>query len=202
MHGERESSELRPEVQVLHHSLDFSNFSRWPSSNSISTSLVSPVQSGKVTYSHAVRFTSWIKSERNQRFLQRWWIAITIVWECIRTLVVDQTFGKYGVNPYIYFALVMAIVIPYAIVTVRLLIAIVHRRLAQSLVYAFLAIVLHFAPDVYILVTADAVPDKLMDSFYFIVFVFAAIAIQGIIMKVRRQRRSALLGPEVSLSQE
>jgi hypothetical protein len=118
-----------------------------------------------------VRFTSWIKSERNQRFLQRWWIAITILWECIRTLVVDKTFGKYGVNPYIYFALVMAIVIPYAIVTVRLLVSIVHRRLPQSFI-------------------ANAVPDKLMESFYFIVFIFAAIALQGLVMKVKRQRKS------------
>ena len=137
-----------------------------------------------------MRFTSWIKSERNQRFLQRWWIAITILWECIRTLVVDKTFGKYGVNPYIYFALVMAIVIPYAIVTVRLLVSIVHRRLPQSFVYGLFAIVLHFAPDVYILFTANAVPDKLMESFYFIVFIFAAIALQGIVMKVKRQRKS------------
>ena len=143
-----------------------------------------------LSYPHAMRFTSWIKSERNQRFLQRWWIAITILWECIRTLVVDKTFGKYGVNPYIYFALVMAIVIPYAIVTVRLLVSIVHRRLPQSFIYGLLAIVLHFAPDVYILFTANAVPDKLMESFYFVVFIFAAIALQGIVMKVKRQRKS------------
>jgi len=143
-----------------------------------------------VTYSHSVRFTSWIKSERNQRFLQRWWIAITILWECIRTLVVDKTFGKYGVNPYIYFALVMAIVVPYAIVTVRLLVAIVNRLLTQALVYGFLAIVLHFAPDVYIVVTANEVPDKLMEIFFFIVFIFAAVALQGIVMKVKKQRKS------------
>lgn len=143
-----------------------------------------------MTYSHSVRFTSWIKSEGNQRFLQRWWIAITILWECIRTLVVDKTFSKYGVNPYIYFALVMVIVVPYAVVTVRLLVAIVHRRLAQAFIYGFLALVLHFVPDVYIVVTANAVPDKLMESFFFIVFIFAAIAFQGIVMKVRKQRKS------------
>lgn len=115
---------------------------------------------------------------------------ISILWECIRTLVVDKTFGRYGVNPYIYFALVMAIVVPYAIVTVRLLVAIVFRRWAQALIYGFLTLVLHFAPDVYIVATVSEVPDKLMDSFYFVVFIFAAIAIQGIIMKVRKQRKA------------
>jgi hypothetical protein len=142
-----------------------------------------------VSYSRTVRFTSWIKSERNQRFLQRWWIVITILWECIRTLVVDKTFGKYGVNPYIYFALVMAIVIPYAIVTVRLLVAIVNRNMSKVFVYGFLAIFLHFAPDVYIVLTANAVPDKLMESFYFIIFIFAAIALQGLLRKVKQQRK-------------
>jgi hypothetical protein len=137
-----------------------------------------------------VRFTSWIKSERNQRFFQRWWIAISILWECLRTLVVDKTFGKYGVNPYIYFALVMAIVVPYAIVTVRLIVAIVFRRWAQALIYGFLTIVLHFAPDVYIVATAREVPDKLMESFFFVVFIIAAVVVQGMIMKVRRQRKS------------
>ena len=137
-----------------------------------------------------MRFTSWIKSERNQRFFQRWWIAISILWECLRTLVVDKTFGKYGVNPYIYFALVMAIVVPYAIVTVRLIVGIVFRRWAQALIYGFLTIVLHFAPDVYIVATAREVPDKLMESFFFVVFIIAAVVVQGMIMKVRRQRKS------------
>ena len=84
----------------------------------------------------------------------------------------------------------MVIVVPYAVVTVRLLVAIVHRRLAQAFIYGFLALVLHFVPDVYIVVTANAVPDKLMESFFFIVFIFAAIAFQGIVMKVREQRKS------------
>jgi len=84
----------------------------------------------------------------------------------------------------------MAIVVPYAIVTVRLLVAIVHRRLGQAFIYGFLALVLHFAPDVYILITANAVPDKLMESFFFVVFIFAAVALQGIVMKVKKQRKS------------
>ena len=84
----------------------------------------------------------------------------------------------------------MAIVIPYAIVTVRLLVSIVHRRLPQSFIYGLIAIVLHFAPDVYIVMTANAVPDKLMESFYFIVFIFAAVAFQGLVGKARKQRKS------------
>jgi len=84
----------------------------------------------------------------------------------------------------------MAIVVPYAIVTVRLIVAIVFRRWAQALIYGFLTIVLHFAPDVYIVATAREVPDKLMESFFFVVFIIAAVVVQGMIMKVRRQRKS------------
>ncbi len=83
----------------------------------------------------------------------------------------------------------MAIVVPYAIVTVRLLVAIVFRRWTQALIYGFLTIVLHFGPDVYIVATAREVPDKLMESFFFVVFIFAAVVCQGIIMKVRKQRK-------------
>lgn len=91
----------------------------------------------------------------------------------------------------------MAIVVPYAIVTVRLLVAIVFRRWTRALIYGFLTIVLHFAPDVYIVATASEVPDKLMDSFYFVVFIFAAIAVQGMILKVREQRRSITHGHKI-----
>lgn len=114
---------------------------------------------------------------------------ITIAWECLRTVVVDKAFGKYGVNPYIYFTLVMAIAVPYAIVTVRLLVSIVHRRLKQAFIYGVLSIVLHFVPDLYIILAAKEVPPALFHTFLFIVFLFAIFALQGIVVKVKRQRK-------------
>ena len=131
----------------------------------------------------------WLKNEKHRKLVERWWVGIVIVWEVIRTLVVDRTFGKYGVNPWIYFAIVMTISVPYALCTAKLLFAIIEKHWRNGLIYGAIAIVFHFAPDAYILLSAKEVPRSLFDGFIFIVILFTVVGVRAIVLSIREHRR-------------
>jgi hypothetical protein len=136
-----------------------------------------------------VKLSSWLNSEKHRQLIERWWIGIVLVWDIFKTIVVDKTFAKYGVNPYIYFVIVIVIAVPYAISTAKMLFAIISNHWRNALSYGLVAVVLHFIPDIYILATAKQVPRSLFDSFLVMVVIFTVFAVHGIISKVREHRR-------------
>ena len=129
--------------------------------------------------------TGWLKSEKHRRIVERWWIAIVLVWDILKSLLVDKAFSKYGVNPYVYFAIVISIAIPYAIATAKLLFSLIEKHWRNAGIYGGIAIVLHFIPDIYILETAKQVPRSLFDGFILTIVIFSIIGIREIIVRIR-----------------
>jgi len=136
-----------------------------------------------------MKATSWLKSEKHRQLVERWWIAIVLLWDIFKTLVVDKTFAKYGVNPYIYFVIVICIAIPYAKSTAKMLFAILANHWRNALSYGAVAVVLHFVPDIYILVNAKKVPRSLFDSFIVMIIIFTIFAVHGVVTHVRSNRK-------------
>lgn len=136
-----------------------------------------------------MKITGWLKSEKHRQLIERWWIALVLLWDIAKTLVIDKTFAKYGVNPYIYFVIVITIAVPYAISTAKMLFAILANHWPNALKFGAVAVVLHFVPDIYILVTAKQVPRRLFDSFIVTIVIFSVFAVHGIFQKVREHRR-------------
>jgi hypothetical protein len=137
-----------------------------------------------------MKATSWLKSEQHRQLVERWWIAIVLVWDIFKSLVVDKTFAKYGVNPYIYFFIVVLIAVPYAKSTAKMLFAILSNHWRHAFTFGVVAVVLHFVPDVYILVTAKKVPRSLFDSFIVAIIIFTVFAVHGVITHIRSNRKS------------
>jgi prolipoprotein diacylglyceryltransferase len=133
----------------------------------------------------------WLKNEKHRQLVERWWIAIVVAWEVIRTFAVNKAFGKYGVNPWVYFAIVMTIAVPYAICTAKLLFAIIEKHWRNGLIYGAISIVFHFAPDAYILASAKQVPKSLFDSFIFVVILFTVVGVRTFIVGVRDHHRKS-----------
>jgi len=50
---------------------------------------------------------------------QRTWLALVLAWVVIRTLVIRDVFGGYGVNPWVYFLIDLCSAIPYGILSGR-----------------------------------------------------------------------------------
>ena len=136
-----------------------------------------------------MKATGWLKNENHRQLVERWWIGIVLVWDIFKTLVVDKTFAKYGVNPYIYFVIVISIAVPYAISTAKMLFAILENHWRNAMSFGVMAAVLHFVPDVYILTTAKKVPRSLFDSFIVMIVIFTIFAVHGVVQHLRRNRR-------------
>ena len=136
-----------------------------------------------------MQVSHWVKSEKHQKLIKRWWIAIVIAWDILKTFAVDKTFSKYGVNAYIYFVIVISIAVPYAISTAKMFFAIIINHWRKASIYGGIALVLHFIPDIYILLTAKSVPKKIFDSFIFIIAIFTFFGIREVVLKVRAHKR-------------
>jgi hypothetical protein len=136
-----------------------------------------------------VKTTVWLKSEKHRKLVERWWIALVLAWDILKSFVVDKTFSKYGVNPYVYFFIVVTIAVPYAISTAKMLFAILANHWRNALSYGAVAVVLHFVPDIYIFATARQVPRSLFDSFVVTIIIFTIFAVHGVVSKVRAHRR-------------
>lgn len=136
-----------------------------------------------------MQFTRWIKNERHQRLIERWWIVIVLTWDILKSFAVDRIFTKYGVNAYIYLIIVVSIAVPYAISTAKMFFAIVLNYWRKATLYGSVAMVLHFVPDVYILITAKSVPRTIYDSFLFIIAVFTFFGAREVILKIKEHRR-------------
>ena len=136
-----------------------------------------------------MQLSRWIKSEKHQKLIERWWIAIVIAWDVLKTFAVDKTFSKYGVNPWVYFTIVIAIAVPYAISSAKMFFAIVVNHWRKASIYGAIAIVLHFIPDIYILMTAKSVPKTIYDSFIFIMAIFAFFGVREVLNKIKEHRK-------------
>lgn len=141
------------------------------------------------TYACGMNVTGWLKSEKHRQLIERWWIAIVLIWDIAKSIVIDETFAKYGVNPYIYFVIVISIAIPYAISTAKMLFSILANHWRNALGYGAVAVVLHFVPDIYILATAKKVPRSLFDSFIVMIVIFTIFAVHGVISHIRTNRK-------------
>ena len=136
-----------------------------------------------------MQVSHWVKSEKHQKLIKRWWIAIVIAWDILKSFAVDKTFSKYGVNAYIYFVIVISIAVPYAISTAKMFFAIIINHWRKASIYGGIALVLHFIPDIYILLTAKSVPKTIFDSFIFIIAIFTFFGIREVVLKVRAHKR-------------
>ena len=137
-----------------------------------------------------MKATGWLKNEKHRQLVERWWIGVVIVWDLIKTLAVDKTFAKYGVNPYIYLAIVVSIAVPYAKSTAKMLFGILANHWRNAFSYGAIAVVLHFVPDIYILLNAKQVPRSLYDSFIVMVIIFTVFAVHGVVTHVRSNRKN------------
>ena len=85
--------------------------------------------------------------------------------------------------------IVVSISVPYARSTANMLFAILANHWRNALGFGGAAIVLHFIPDVYILVSSNHVPRSLFDGFIITVIIFTIFAVHGVVSQVRTHRK-------------
>ena len=117
--------------------------------------------------------------------IERLWILIVIAWGCIKALVINDVFAKYGVNTWIYLAIDLAIAIPYALSTARFVIYGLEKRWQKAWPYGVAAIVFHFIPDIYILAESRSVPKSIYFLFGVTVAIFTYLGYRNIRKQIK-----------------
>ena len=129
---------------------------------------------------------NWLENTKHQHLVERLWILIVIIWGCIKALVINDVFAKYGVNTWIYLAIDLAIAIPYALSTARFVIFGLEKHWQKAWPYGVAAIIFHFIPDIYILAESRSVPKSIYLLFGLTVIGFTYLGYRNIRNQIKK----------------
>ena len=117
---------------------------------------------------------------------QRTWLALVLAWVVIRTLVIRDVFGGYGVNPWIYFLIDLASAIPYGILSGRAVVNYLDKNWGSLRKNGFFALFFFYMPDMYVLSTVEEVPNSLLMGFLLSIVIFSGFAVYGFRRNIKR----------------
>lgn len=117
---------------------------------------------------------------------QRTWLALVLAWVVIRTLVIRDVFGGYGVNPWIYFLIDLASAIPYGILSGRAVVNYLDKNWGSLRKNGSFALFFFYMPDMYVLSTAEEVPNSLLMGFLLSIVIFSGFAVYGFRRNIKR----------------
>jgi hypothetical protein len=120
---------------------------------------------------------------------QRTWLALVVAWVVIRTLVIRDVFGGYGVNPLVYFLIDLCSAIPYAILSGRAVVNFLDKNWISFRENSFFALFFFYMPDMYVLTTAEEVPTSLLMGFLLSIAVFSCFALYGFRRNIKKAAR-------------
>jgi hypothetical protein len=117
---------------------------------------------------------------------QRTWLALVLTWVVVRTLVIRDVFGGYGVNPWLYFLVDLASAIPYGILSGRAVVNYLDKNWVSFRKNGFFALIFFYIPDMYVLSSAKEVPNSLLLGFLLSIVIFSGFAVYGFRQKIKR----------------
>lgn len=130
--------------------------------------------------------TSWLQNSRHQHLVERIWILLVIIWGCVKAVAINNVFGKYGINTWVYLAIDLAIAVPYALSSARFVIFALEKKWQKAWRYGIAAIVFHFIPDVYILAGTKSVPKSIYLLFGITVIIFSYLGYRNIRSQIKK----------------
>ena len=125
---------------------------------------------------------------RRRRVLTLAWLVAVLAWTVGRALVVAATIGKYGVSPWAYGAIDLAVSGPYALATAGVVTNLLDGRLPAARRCGAAAAVAFVAPDAYLLLAGHRKPALVYDVVVTAAVVLAVAAAVAIRLEVRRGR--------------
>lgn len=122
---------------------------------------------------------------KSQAFLrgkraQQSWIALVIIWACVRAFAINRFFGQHSVNPWGYLLVDLASSIPYAINSSRAIISFLDKAWAKLRRYVILSAIFFYMPDVYVFIFARTVPTSLYVGFAISIIFFSILAVMSL----------------------
>ncbi len=131
-----------------------------------------------------VRVASAAQKERRNRYEQIW-IVLGVLWALGRVVVAKATVEKYGVNIAVFAVIEILVAWPHALGAARVITKLIDRDPHGALAWGSLLAATHIAPELYIAVVGSHMPVGVYVSLAVIVLGLGALAVIGVVQKVR-----------------
>lgn len=131
-----------------------------------------------------VRVPTAAQRARRHRYEQAW-IVLGVLWALVRVVIAKATVEKYGVNITVFAIIEIAVAWPHGLGAARVVAKLIDRDPHGAMPWGLLLAVSHIAPELYIAVVGSHMPLGVYISLAFIVFGLGALAVIGIVQKVR-----------------
>ncbi len=123
-----------------------------------------------------------------RKVLTKFWVLGVIIYDAIRAFIISETLSKYGVNGVWYFLFEISLSIPYALCSLKLVLAIVDRNKSRFYIFGSLTLALFFAPDIYVLIATESLTPKIYIIYGTLLTFTTSVATYGIVREVRKKR--------------
>ncbi len=128
-----------------------------------------------------------------RRLFERVWIVLGLVWALGRVVVAKATVEKYGVNITVFAVIEILAAWPHSLGAARVVTNLIDRNPHGALPWGLMLAVSHIGPELYIAVAGSHMPVGVYVSLAIIVLGLGALAIVGIVQKVRMGRVQRIL---------
>lgn len=133
------------------------------------------------------RVQQFLTPER-RKLLARFWVVGVLFYDAVRAFIISETLSHHGVNGVWYFAFELSISIPYALCSLRLILAIVDHKMTNIYIYGLGTLVLFFSPDIYVFVVSHSLTMKIYLIYGSVLTTTTTITLLGITREVRKKR--------------
>lgn len=133
-----------------------------------------------------------------RRVYERVWIVLGILWAIGRVIVAKATVEKYGVNITVFAVIEIVAAWPHAVGAARVITNLIDRNPSGALPWGIMLAVSHIAPELYIAVVGSHMPLGVYISLVVIVVGLGALAVVGIVQKVRIGRTERALAATIA----
>lgn len=128
-------------------------------------------------------------SSRCRSACTRAWVVAVLAWSVARAAVVGRWLSRYGVNPWAYGVVDLAVSWPYAMATAGVVTNLLDGRRAAARRCAVWSAVSFLIPDLYLLFAGHGKPTMVYVVVTVVAGAFAASALGSILVQVRAGRR-------------
>lgn len=132
---------------------------------------------------------------RRRKALSHTWLAATVTWSFVRTLILWATMGDYGLDPRVYMVIDLTSAVITGYTTPHMVIAFIDDRYKRATRWASLSLAAFIVPDIYIFAGTRALPSQIVVVFVGIVTLALGIAVWGVVRKVIRGRTTRMAVP-------
>jgi hypothetical protein len=116
------------------------------------------------------------------------WAVLVVGWSLLRAAVVWAGLSQYGVNPWAYLAIDLASAGVDAFTTPRFVLGLIDGRYSEAAKWGALSLFAFVIPDLYIFATTRELPGMVVAVILVVISITLAVAVIGVVKKVRAGR--------------